>query len=100
MKPITKFNPKNKKTISYGEVLGPAMKITDQDDANQYMKEYIKFIQTRCRSEQNRKMTREEATEIAKHNIGYFAVYYSDEVRYRIYKLFNTNLVLLGAKAI
>lgn len=34
---MTKFNPENKATLTYGECLDPAMKITDTKDAQQYV---------------------------------------------------------------
>ena len=42
---MTKFNPENKKSLTYGECLDPAMNITDSEDAKQYKADYIGFIQ-------------------------------------------------------
>ena len=42
---MTKFNPENKESLTTGETLGPAMEITDPEDAKQYLTEYVKHIQ-------------------------------------------------------
>lgn len=42
---MTKFNPDNKESLTYAECLGPAMLITEPEDAAQYLKEYVSFIQ-------------------------------------------------------
>ena len=42
---MTKFNPDNKETLTWGECLDPAMNITDQKEASQYFKDYVNYIQ-------------------------------------------------------
>lgn len=90
---MTKFNPENKKTLTYGECLDPAMKITDKEDAEQYFKAYVEF----------QKLNMEEATgkhsaeEICKKNIGYFAGYYNEETRRRVESLFDCSHPVFGS---
>ena len=80
---MTKFNKDNKEVLTYEDCLGPAMKITNKKDAEQYIAEYIKYI------EKYQKYADEKDAEIiAKSNLGYYAGYYSNEVRERVEKLF------------
>lgn len=75
---MTKFEPKKS--------LESAMKITDEEDAKQYLKEYIKYIQDAIDNDPQR--IGENAEEIAKSNLGYYAGYYSNIVRERVERLF------------
>ena len=76
---MTKFNPENKETMTYGECLGPAMEITDPEDAQQYLTEYVNHIQKYLDAEpRDDDMTAEQ---IAKTNLGYYAGYGSSETR-------------------
>jgi hypothetical protein len=94
-KQMTKFNPEHKGSLTYGECLGPAMKITDPKDAQQYLKNYVAFIQ-KCLDKEPRKdnMTAEQ---IAKINLGYFAGYYDDETRRKVEKLFCCSHPIFGS---
>lgn len=91
---MTKFNPENKDTLTYGDCLKPAMEITDPEDAKQYLTEYVKHIQkyldTKPRDDQ---MTAED---IAKINLGYFAGYYDNDTRERVEKLFTCAHPIFG----
>ena len=89
---MTKFNPENKTSLTYGECLDPAMKITDKDDARQYLAAYIKFQEGNMQ-EATGKYTAEE---ICKINLGYYAGYYSDETRQRVERLFNCSHPVFG----
>lgn len=92
---MTKFNPENKKELSYGECLIPAMEITDPDDALQYLKAYVYYIQGFLDKEpRNDKKT---ALSIAKINLGYFAGYYDNETRERVEKLFKCRHPVFGS---
>ncbi len=83
---MTKFNPHNKEVLTFGEALGPAMNITEQDDADQYFKDYVSY--------QNRMLEKEPRTDrltaedICKTNLGYYAGYGSEEMRKRVERLF------------
>lgn len=92
---MTKFNPENKETLTYGEVLDPAMEITDPQDAQQYLAEYVKHIQKFLDDDpRDDNMTAEE---IAKSNLGYYAGYYSDETRKRVEELFTCAHPIFGS---
>lgn len=87
-----KFNPKKKDNLTYGEALGPAMEITDEKEAEQYLKDYIEW--------QSKRMT--EATgentpeEICKTNLVYYAGYYNTETMERVNRLFQTTHPVFG----
>lgn len=91
---MTKFNPENKETLTYGECLKPAMAITDPEDAQQYLREYVAFIQKALDKEpRSDEMTAEQ---IAKVNLGYYAGYYNAETRLRVETLFRCQRPILG----
>jgi len=92
---MTTFNPENKKTLTYRECLDPAMKITDAEDAQQYLKSYVKFIEKILKKEPNKDGL--TAIEIAKIDIGYWTGYYNSETRARIEKLFFTSHPIFGS---
>lgn len=95
MNKITKFNPENKDTMTYGDCLHPAMKITEQEDADQYLTEYIAHIQKLLDKEpRDDNMTAEQ---IAKVNIGYFSGYYDGATAERVNKLFRTTHPIFGS---
>lgn len=89
---MTKFNKDNKELglLTIGDCLEPAMKITDKKDADQYLKDYIKYID----SFQEKDASSES---IAKSNLGYYAGYYSNEVRERVEKLFCCSHPVFGS---
>lgn len=94
---MTKFNPNNKKLLSFSECFAPAMEVTDSKDAKQYLEKYIEYLE--CRYSTNadlKKISREEIEEHAKSNIAYYAGYYSHETRLRVEKLFDCVHPLLG----
>lgn len=98
MKNFTKFNPKGKKRLTYGEVLKPAMEITDPEDAKQYFNTYVEFVLCELKNDKTKyrqseaididAMLRKEAEDICKSNLGYFAGYYDNETRKRVEELF------------
>lgn len=79
---MTQFNPENKKLLTFGEALGPAMKIVDQEDADQYYEAYVNYLMSVS------DCTREKAEEVCKANLGYYAGYYDAAVFNRVHKLF------------
>lgn len=91
---MTKFNPENKQFLTYSECLYAAMKITDQEDADQYLKDYVSFIQKYLDKEpRDDEMTAEA---IAKVNLGYYAGYYDYETRLRVENLFKCSHPVFG----
>lgn len=90
----TPFNPEGKESLTYGECLGPAMKITSEDDARQYLAAYTAFIQRHLDAVPRPDgMTAEQ---IARANLGYYAGYYSDETRERVERLFGCSHPVFG----
>lgn len=86
----TEFNPENKKELTYREALGPAMEITDQEDATRYKEAYIKWQMSFGQS-------LAKAEETVNINLGYYAGYYSEETRKRIERLFKCSHPIFGA---
>jgi len=93
---MTPFNPKNLSDPTYEDILGPAMEITSQEDADQYKEKYVAFIQDSIDSGKV-SSTEDSAEEIANHNLGYYAGYYSSEVRRRVEKLFKCHHPIFGS---
>lgn len=97
LKSMTKFNPENKAELTYGECLGPAMEITDEADARQYLAAYAAHIQRYLDKEpRNDSLT---AVDVAKVNLGYYAGYYDNETRERVERLFKCAHPVFGSIA-
>jgi len=79
-----------KKEITYGEKYGPAMEITDQELADSYFNECVEHSMTFGHS-------REQAEEIERKNLGYFAGYYDHETRLRVEELFSCKHPIFGS---
>lgn len=79
-----------KKKITHGDKYGPAMKITDQKEAEAYFEECVEH----CMSFGN---SREQAEDIERQNFGYWAGYYDHETRLRVEKLFSCKHPVFGA---
>lgn len=41
---MTRFNPKNKPNLKFGESIGTLCKITDKKDAQNYFNDYVKYV--------------------------------------------------------
>jgi hypothetical protein len=67
--------------MTIGEAYGPAMEITDQQEAN----EYFGALVERC---MRFGKTRTEAESIERQNLSYYAGYYDSATRERVEKLF------------
>lgn len=94
MSNVTKFNPEGKEVLTFGECLNPAMQITDQADADQYLNDYVDYIQKALDSKPREDgMT---ARQIALINLGYYAGYYGHETMARTQKLFATAHPIFG----
>lgn len=92
---MTQFNPENKATLTYGEALSPAMKITRQDDADRYKAAYMVYTNQFLKDGVSESgLTCEQ---IVNTNLGYYAGYYSDEVRTRVEKLFKCSHPVFGS---
>jgi hypothetical protein len=88
---MIKFNPENKEELTSIEILGQAIQITDQAEATQFLADYVKYIQSHLTPG-----SKENAEDIAKSNIGYFAGYCSNDVRKRVEKLFKCKHPIFG----
>lgn len=89
---MTKFNPNNKESLTYGECLDPIFKITDKADAMQYKNAYIEFTENHIK--ENEPLS---ALQIVNSNIGYYAGYGSNEDRKRIEELFECSHPVFGS---
>jgi len=90
----TKFNPKGKDTLTYGEALDPAMGITDKEDAEQYFRDYVAYLEGHLEKEpRDDDMTAEQ---VALVNIGYYAGYCDIETQRRVQKLFGAIHPIFG----
>lgn len=78
--------------ITIGDKYGPAMKITDQVEADDYFEKCVEHCMRYGR-------TREEAIDIEKSNLGYFAGYCSSETRERVERLFRCSHPVFGSIA-
>lgn len=94
---MTKFNPEGKDVLTFGECLGPAMDITDQDDADQYFKDYVAYTQRHIDEDVEDQPL--SAEEVVRENLGYFAGYYDGETRTRVERLFACAHPVFGAIA-
>lgn len=92
---MTIFNPKQKDVLTFGEILEPAMGITDEREAAQYKIDYI------AHTEKNIKNGLGDsgltAEQVVNSNLGYYAGYYGDEVRKRVERLFNCSHPIFGS---
>ena len=79
--------------MTLGEKYGPAMEITEQAEADAYFEECVQH------SMDNFSMTRTEAEECERANLGYYAGYYSSETRERVERLFKCSHPVFGKVA-
>lgn len=84
-----KFNPGDD---TWGELLSPAMEITDQAEADQYLADYTVYIEERLTPDRML-----PAGEIARRNLGYFAGYFDNNTRARVEKLFGCVHPIFGS---
>ena len=93
---MTKFNKDHKEVLTYAECLDSAMKITDPEDAKQYLAEYIKHIEKNQELQPN-DSEKSSAESIAKANLGYYAGYYDNYTRERVERLFCCSHPVFGS---
>lgn len=79
--------------ITCGDKYGPAMKITDQAEADAYFEECVKHAMNSFA------WSREEAERIERINLGYWAGYYDSETRARVERLFRCAHPVFGSIA-
>lgn len=98
----TQFNPDNKTELTYGQILDPAMKITEEEDAKQYLESYISYLIPYVIDNNKDKddiFIYEESVKIAKYNLGYYAGYFDNSTRERVERLFNCSHPIFGSIA-
>ena len=76
--------------ITIGDKYGPAMKITDQTEADAYFEVCVQHCMSFGKS-------REEAESIERQNLGYFAGYYDYETMDRVNRLYMTSHPIFGS---
>lgn len=76
--------------MNYGECYGPAMEITDQEQADEYFEALV------TRSMTFFGQSREEAESIQRQNLGYWAGYYTHKTRMRVERLFHCAHPIFG----
>lgn len=84
---MIRFNPDNKEVLTYGEALGPAMEITKQKEADQYLADYTAYIQTHL--DKKPRTDGHTAEWVAKQNIGYWTGYCDTKIAQRAQRLFH-----------
>jgi hypothetical protein len=85
------------KAYTIGELYRPAMEITDQAEATAYFAELVAYHHARWKNEADYDPRKVEG--VQKRNLGYFAGYYSHEVRERVERLFNCAHPVFGSIA-
>jgi len=76
--------------ISVGDKYLPAMKITDQAEADEYFAVCVQHTMSFG-------IDREKAEDIERQNLGYYAGYYNDETRERVERLFHCKHPFFGS---
>ena len=76
--------------ITICDKYGPAMEITDEAEASAYFELCVEHAM------RLRPYKRSEAESIERENLGYYAGYYSNEVRQRVERLFNCSHPIFG----
>lgn len=79
--------------VTIGEMYGPAMKIQDPDEAENYFKALVAWQM------KTTGVSQEEAERREKLNLGYYAGYYDTETRLRVEKLFQCAHPIFGSAA-
>jgi len=82
------------KGLNLDVLYGRAMVITDQAEADMYLDTLITY-----RMENTECASREEAEQIERSNLGYWAGYYSNETRARVERLFRCEHPYFGSIA-
>lgn len=76
--------------VTIGKKYGAAMKITDPAEAEQYFEALVDHAM------RSYVLTRQEAENVERRNLGYFAGYYDSETRERVERLFGCKHPVFG----
>lgn len=71
-----------------GDKYRPAMKITDQAEADEYFESLVQWLMRKVDPETGHNYTRQAAEMVEKSNLGYFSGYYDGQTMERVSKLF------------
>jgi hypothetical protein len=97
MKKGKKFKePKFKKNATIGEIYGPAMEITDPEEAKVYFEALVKHILALDIEDEPKITSREEAEKLIRGNLGYYSGYYDSKTMQRVFKLFSCAHPIFG----
>lgn len=86
---MSKFRPPifTAKT-TLGEIYGPAMQITDPEEAQLYLDAIVRHFMTLKGPDTGKPKTRQAITKNVKSSLGYFSGYYDQATMQRVFKLF------------
>lgn len=70
------------KSNTYGDIYGPAMKLTTREGANDWWESAVENLTTAFGK------SREEAEDVVSQNLGYWTGYYDSETAQRVFELF------------
>lgn len=92
----------SKKDLSYGEVLGPAMRVENHEEAARYFKRLILYMMRFYPKDEQtgKKKTMEEHIQIQKGNLGYYAGYYDSDTQRRVAKYFGAVHPIFGTAGV
>lgn len=83
---------------TFGELLGPAMTITDQGEADAYFEALVDRVME-IEAARGTPLEREKAAAIQRNNLGYYAGYYDGETMARVNRLYRTRHPIFGDTA-
>ena len=81
--------------ITIGQKYGPAMEITDQEEADRYFGLLVEHTMKHAQDEEYK--SREGAENLERQNLGYCAGYYDTETRERVERLFSCAHPVFGS---
>jgi hypothetical protein len=90
---MIKFNPEDKDELSFHEIFEQALKINTKEEAASYLADYSKWIKIKSFGKEQVK----EPEDIIRENFGYYAGYYSHDVRRKIERLFECEHPIFGS---
>lgn len=82
--------------ITIGEKYGPAMEMTSEPQAHAYFQQLVEHTMS---MKAVNALSREEAEEIERQNLGYYAGYYDNETRERVERIFKCKHPIFGSIA-
>jgi hypothetical protein len=82
--------------LTIRDVYGPAMKITDPNEARAYLEKLVRY----ARVNNGMQISVEEATRNQRINLGYYAGYYDHATMKRVNLLFNTVHPIFGSGSV